>query len=213
MTSRPTHHSTGPARKAAQAGEFRRWAPCDKVTSKIPLYKHKVSNSMIRILRHAVLSAGLCVTFCGSASASTWNFLWVGNEDTRYFFDADTVEKNRDITTVWIKTVQTTRPDDDGSWATALRWKINCTKRTIQALAMSLYDRDGKFIRSINTIGQESAVIPDSTGEGVLKIACEPNFPRDTSGSKYFKLDSNDVFQATRNYVEMKKSQIDSAPK
>jgi hypothetical protein len=22
----PTHHSTGPARKAAQAGEFKRWA-------------------------------------------------------------------------------------------------------------------------------------------------------------------------------------------
>jgi hypothetical protein len=26
MTKGPTHHSTGPAQKAAQAGEFRRWA-------------------------------------------------------------------------------------------------------------------------------------------------------------------------------------------
>jgi len=26
MPRRPTHHSTGPAQKAAQAGEFKRWA-------------------------------------------------------------------------------------------------------------------------------------------------------------------------------------------
>ena len=47
----------------------------------------------------------------------------------------------------------------------------------------------------------------------MLKIACEPNFPRDTSGNNYFKVDGNDVFQATKNYSEMRKSQTDTAPK
>jgi len=168
---------------------------------------------MIGRILLAVFSISIYLFPCSPAFASEWNFLWVGNEDTRFFFDADTVEKNRDTITVWIKTVQTTRPDRDGSWATALRWRMNCTKRTIQTLAMSVYDRDGKFIRSVNATGQESAVVPDSTGEAVLKIACEPNFPRDTSGIKYFKLENNDVFQATKNYVELQRSQVDTAPK
>ena len=59
----------------------------------------------------------------------------------------------------------------------------------------------------------EREVIPDSTGEGMLKIACEPIFPNDKSGKNYFKLEGIDVFQATRNYVEYQKSQVDSAPK
>ena len=47
----------------------------------------------------------------------------------------------------------------------------------------------------------------------MLKIVCEPSFPRDTSGSKYFKVEANDVFEATRNYVDYQKSKVDFAPK
>jgi len=153
-------------------------------------------------------------SICGSSAfASSWNFTSVGNDETRYFFDAETVEKTRDITTLWVKTVQVNRPDTDGSWASALRWRINCVKRTIQGLGYSTYDKDGKFIKSSSSALLEDAVIPDSTGEAMLKIACEPNFPRDTSGVKYLKIDDNDVFAATRRYTESRKSQIDSAPK
>jgi len=154
-----------------------------------------------------------CSFVANNARASTWNFAWVGNEETRYFFDADTVEKNKEFVTVWIKTVQTTAPDNDGSWAMALRWRMNCSKRTILSLASSTYDKDGKFIKSATPSGSETPVIPDSTGEAMLKIACEANFPRDSSGDRYFKLNGIDVFQATRNYVDMRKSQVDSAPK
>jgi len=103
-----------------------------------------------------------------------------------------------------MKSVNTTKPDSDGSWATAFRWKINCAKRTIQTLAWSSYGNDGKFIRSGSTPGVESEVVPDSIGEGILKIACEPNFPNDKSGNSYFKLEGIDVFQATRNYMNLK---------
>lgn len=157
------------------------------------------------------------LTFCSlvasNARASTWNFAWVGNDEVRYFFDADTVEKNKELVTVWIKTVQTATPDNDGTWARALRWRMNCSKRTILSLASSTYDKDGKFIRSGTPSGSETPVVPDSTGESMLKIACEANFPRDTSGENYFELNGTDVFQATKNYVDMKKSQVDSAPK
>ena len=156
---------------------------------------------------------GVVLTAPVLVMASSWHFAWVGNDETRYFFDAETIERNRDLTTVWVKTVQVSRPDTDGSWASALRWRFNCTKRTVQSLGWSTYDRDGKFIKSSSALSEEGAVIPDSTGEAMLKIACEPTFPRDVSGIKYFKLEGNDVFQATKNYAEMRKSQMDNAPK
>lgn len=163
------------------------------------------------LIQVALVGAGL---FVGSgAIASTWNWVAVGNDEVRFFFDADTIEKTREATTVWVKLVRISQPDSDASWATALRWRLNCTRRTIQTLAWSSYDRDGKFIKSNSTPSVESAAVPDSTGEALLKIACEASFPRDTSSTKYFKLEDNDVYAATKRYVEYQKSQVDLAPK
>ena len=148
-----------------------------------------------------------------TAHSSSWHFLWVGNSETRYFFDAESLEKNKNIVIIWIKTVQVNQGDKDGSWASALRWRIDCTKKTIQTLAASTYDQNGKFMKSTSGVSSEDVVIPDSTGDGVLKVACKPNFPKDTSGDEYFKLNGVDVFQATRNYAEMQKAQTDTAPK
>lgn len=157
------------------------------------------------------LTIGLSVAH--NAIASSWYFTWAGNEETTYFFDADTIEKTKDNITVWIKTVQVKQADSDGSWASAYRWKFNCSKRTIQALQASIYDKDGKFIKSFPEPSKESATIPDSTGEAMQKIVCASSFPKVVPGANYVKLDDNDVFRATRTYSEIKKSQIDSAPK
>jgi hypothetical protein len=147
-----------------------------------------------------------------AAFASTWFGTAAGNDDTYYFFDADSVEKNREITTVWIKTVQIHRAEDDGSWATAYRWRMNCSKKTIQTLTASIYDKDAKFIKSFPNAGRESEVVPDSTGEAMLKLACTADFPKSKSGKGYWRIESNDIFQATRNYAEYLKSQKDTAP-
>lgn len=145
--------------------------------------------------------------------ASTWNFVWVGNENVRFFFDADSIEKTKDQIMIWMKTVQVKNPDTDGSWSTAARWKINCTRKTIQTIAMSTYTKQGNFIKSYSGVTDEQVVTPDSTGDGMLKIACKSNFPNDTSEKEYFKLLDNDVFKATRNYGEFTSSQSDLAPK
>ena len=164
-------------------------------------------------MKRRILPVALCSLLTSPVFASTWHFVWVGNDEVRFFFDGDTVERNREITTVWIKTVRTNQADGDGSWASALRWRMNCSKRTIQTLAWSSYAKDGKFLKSNSNPAPEEPTIPDSTGEAILKIACEANFPRDTSGEKYFKLEGNDVFQATKNFVEYRKTQMDVAPK
>lgn len=164
-------------------------------------------------MKQRVLISVICALFASPAFASTWHYIGVGNNDAQLFFDAETVEKNREITTIWMKAVQMTGPGGDGSWSTASRWRMNCSKRTIQILAWSAYAMDGKFIKSNSNPGQETLVIPDSTGEAILKIACEASFPRDTASDKYFKVEDNDVFQFTKNYVEYQKSQVDTAPK
>ena len=160
-----------------------------------------------------LLIAGASFFFQVTAFAATWNFTWVSSDDTRYFFDSDTVEKSKNVVIIWVKTVQIRQVEKDGSWSTAYRWRINCPKRTIQTLAWSTYDDAGKFIKSGSNPSAEDLVTPDTTGDAMLKVACAANFPRDTSEKYYFKLDNVDVFQATKNYEVYRKSRIDTAPK
>lgn len=158
-----------------------------------------------------IFTLAFCAFFGSSVFASTWNFMTSSTESV-YYFDADTVLKDHEITTLWVKTVQMEKPDDAGNWAIASRWKINCSKQTIQTLAWTTYDKNGKYIRSDTRVGSQDVVVPDSMGESVLKVACEKNFPRDTSGAKYFKIKNNDVFQGTKDYVEYLKAHQDTAP-
>ncbi|WP_448670240.1 surface-adhesin E family protein [Pseudoxanthomonas mexicana] len=165
-------------------------------------------------MRKVILVLAIAATsFAGIASAATWHNIYAGNDKTLYFFDADTVEKSGNSVTLWVKTVQTRQARADGSWSIALRWRLNCSNRTIQTLASSTYSNSGEFIESDNRPSTPEPAVPDSTGEAVLKIACEPNFPRDTSGKSYFKLDSNDVFRARDNWVNYQNSKVDTAPK
>jgi hypothetical protein len=149
------------------------------------------------------------------ASASSWHFMILGTDDTRYYFDADTLTRGKDKTiTLWIKSVQTRKVDSRGSWATALRWKIDCANLTYQGLASSSYDQNGNYLSSN---ADKTAVVmaaPDSLGEGIIQMACEPNFPNDTSKTRYFKLFNNDVYKTTQSYAEtFLSSKKDPAPK
>lgn len=149
-----------------------------------------------------------------SSFASSWHYASVGNGEAYYYFDRDTIERNPDKSVlIWVKTVQTMKPDTDGSWSTSFRWKVSCAKRKIQTQMWSTYDQDAKFIKSNSTPSKEEEVILDSIGEAALKMVCDPSFPNDTSGRVYFKLVNNDPFLSTRNLVEFNKSKIDNAPK
>lgn len=155
---------------------------------------------------------GLFAINVAPAHASSWNLTAAGSTDSALYFDADTVEKAKGVVTIWVKTVQYYEADSDGSWSRASRWRINCANKTIQTLASSTYTADGKFISSPTPSLAIAVVTPDSVGEGMLKIACDGNFPNDKSKTKYFKLDSNDVFQATKAIVEAEKKATDTAP-
>ncbi len=162
-----------------------------------------------------ILLAASSISVTTGASAATWYLSAAGNGKTLFFFDADTIERSPESVTLWIKTVETTKPAADGSWSTALLWKFNCSARTVQSLSLSTYNNSGEFIESYNKPAPPMPVVPDSTGEAMLKISCQPNFPRDTSGNYYFKIDGNDLFKVRDRWVEWVNynRQIDLAPK
>jgi hypothetical protein len=168
-------------------------------------------------MRHGTLGSALLFLLAAVASpvasASSWYFLQAGSEETRYFFDAESIERSKSTVVVWVKAVQVTKAEDDGSWSGAMRWRFQCTRRTLQSLSESRYNKDGVFLRAFPKAGSESAVVPESTGEAIMKIVCKSNFPYDKSGADYFRLKSNDVYQATRSYADLINSQSDSAPK
>ncbi|WP_155950986.1 surface-adhesin E family protein [Rhodanobacter sp. OR87] len=151
--------------------------------------------------------------FTPAIAAATWYATTVASDNSLYFFDADTVERSPDAVVVWVKTVRISSPDEDGAWSVAQRWKFNCPARTVQVLTSSNYDNSGKFIRSNNNLSTPSLVLPDSTAERMLKIACEPSFPSDASSEKYWKLADNDIFEARNVYLHYQNSRIDTAPK
>lgn len=165
---------------------------------------------MKKLLMGGVFS--LFAVMANPVLASSWNYASAGNDSMKFYFDADSIEKAKGVVTVWIKIVYTGELTEEGVRARAMRWRINCTKKTIQRLTASTYDDNGKFISSTTSAGTEDAVIPDSTGEAMQKIACEPTFPNDKSNPNYFKLESNDVYQATKNLVDYEKSKKDTAP-
>jgi len=167
-------------------------------------------------MKTGILFAVLLSLSGTSAFASSWhNFYSANSDDAEYFFDAESVVKAAGIVTVWVKTVQVNSAESDGSWSTAFNWRINCPKRTIQTLNWSTYESTGKFIKSNSNVGQERQVSPDSVGEGVFKAVCMADFPRNTPATKgiYFTLGDNDIFAFTKRLVEIRKGQVDNAPK
>jgi hypothetical protein len=150
-----------------------------------------------------------------TATASTWNsFRRAYNSDIAlYFFDADTVVKQGETVTLWIKHVRTKTSDADGSWQSSMREIVNCPKRTAQILSYSIYNKDGSFIRSVNLAGAASDIAPDSILEQIHKAVCSADFPRSQSRDLYFPVENNDPATYTRIFVEYLEGQKDLAPK
>ena len=160
------------------------------------------------------LTVGILVLATAQVEAATWNtFSQAYNEESLFFFDADTVIKAGDTTTVWIKYVKTHAPDDDGSWSTAQRTVVNCKKHTTQTVAVSLYAKDQKFMRSANGVSKETEPAPESILEELVKAVCTPDFPKSTAKKNYFPVANNDIYTHTASYYQYMLSQKDSAPK
>jgi hypothetical protein len=157
-----------------------------------------------------VLTAYGCV---GNASAATWNtFAPVGTSNALFFFDADTVQRQGDTISIWVKYVNLTKPDTDGSWATATKYDFMCTKRKTQLISQSIYAKDGGFIRSYPKAPQAAEVVPDTVMEQMYNIVCMKDFPKSKLRDNYFPVRDNDIFAHAKRFQEYVESQKDEAP-
>lgn len=146
------------------------------------------------------------LTICGAANASSWNWTTIGNDEKDYYFDAESVVRTGNVVILWIKAVQ-----QDLTGSTAIRWRFNCTAKTVHPLGYSDYDSQGKFVKS-GPEGREQAVVPDSVADAFLKISCDPAFPKTNKDSDFGKIFDNDVLAAQKRVNAYRKSKIDSAP-
>lgn len=155
--------------------------------------------------KSAVLVIALATSSAADASAWYWTAISVG--DSEFFFDAESVQKSADTVTLWIKMVK-----KDLSGASAMRWKYDCSKRALQSSSLTKFDGQNKYVTMSKAIVEQD-VLPDSTGEVFMKIACSPKFPELNADSPYRPAPKNDVFGTTKTVVEVDKSQSVSAPK
>ena len=157
------------------------------------------------------------VSLCAAPTfAANWQIFTATNSDKAYFFfDSDTVVKQGDAVTIWIKYVRDQSfPDSDGSYASAMREVYTCSKRTFQILTTAIYDKTGNFIKTYSNSGQPSDVIPGSVADGMLKAICTKDFPNNKSGDLYRPATENDVFKHAASLFDWwREKNTDPAPK
>ena len=159
----------------------------------------------------------VALLICSSvANAANW-YMFSSNysNDSLFFFDHDTVTRHGDEVTLWEKYVRDLdKPDTDGSYSTAMKVTYSCSKRTSRHHTYSTYDKNGDFIRSSQFPGEVTDIVPDSVGEGLLKVVCGKNFPREKAKGDYFPVKYNDIFAFAKTYFsKLKASKFDLVSK
>ena len=85
--------------------------------------------------------------------------------------------------------------------------RITCKARTIQLLTVVNYNFKGNVTYSSKTEGRVNEVVPDSTGDYLMKVICSKNFPNEKNTDNYFPVEN--PIEATK----MLKAELSKNPK
>lgn len=173
----------------------------------------KERDSMFKIVLVLIITV-----FSVSANAANWGIFSTYTKDTIYFFDIDTVNKSNDTVTLWTKSVNDENaPNKTGFYSLASREVYSCSKRTYLTLTSTSYSKDHTFIETYNapSNNSETAIIPDSVADGLLKEVCAKDFAiKNTTIEKTEKYEMNDVYSFAKVYFKYSKAaNNDPAPK
>lgn len=139
-----------------------------------------------------------------TAQAANWYVLkGFGTADEVSFFDRDSAVKQSEGTTLWIMSIKSDRaPERDGSYSTAIKWRADCKKQTMQILAMVSYDKDQALLRHTSTPSSPFVVAPETMGEKAMNTVCAPDFLGKRS-KRYFAVPDNDVYAYAKQYFSI----------
>lgn len=157
----------------------------------------------------------LLLVGASSATAATWyGFNKAYNDQSLYYFDADTVIKKGDTITFWTKYVTNGKqPESDGSYSTAQKVEYSCKKRVSRTLSSSIYDVNRQFIRSYGASNKINEIAPDTIGEAILTAVCTADFPKNKKSELYYPVNENDIYKHTANFYKFQeKENTDLAP-
>lgn len=134
-----------------------------------------------------LLMSALLMPFSGYAS--DWYFINDRNPSGISFFDKDSLSISNGVVTVWIQRI---RLDDESNdpHTTKQKLKISCKQRTFQILQLANYNNKGMVSGSTSEPGKIRGVVPDSTGDFLLKIMCNRKFANESNSDDYFPVEN-----------------------
>lgn len=149
-------------------------------------------------------------------STSQWfHFTRTGSSVARWYFEARTITRNADGVTIWLRYVkEPNSPDSDGSFSTAQQTDIKCAAGAVQVLTYVLYDKDGRFMRTLPQPSPPFTPNPGTVMDSVRRIVCAPGFPGEPGQGGYEPLGDLDVTSHASRFWEREKLRgIDVAPR
>lgn len=148
----------------------------------------------------------LCVL---NAHSATW-FLFRNaiSDDGLYFFDGDTVEKNENSKTIWIKNIKNKNLIiKNKTYSEVIKYSVYCEKRKIQTLSAAFYDKKDNPIGMIPELNDLYDIIPGTIFEKMFKVICSADFPMNPSlnftGNAYSRVSENNPYKFTEEFFEI----------
>ena len=122
------------------------------------------------LLLACLLSASVAV------AEGRWIVVGEGRDAAEIAIDADTVQRNGDVVTVWVRHNNVS----DGDWfngkrATQILRRVtySCLAMTVRPLAMVQYAADGTVLASSASAGDVQPIVPDTVEEAAWHAVCQ----------------------------------------
>jgi hypothetical protein len=130
-----------------------------------------------------VALAGISVF--GMAQASNWVVLPLTSENSSYFMDSESVQKQSDGSVLAWFMQETSKPRvmTNGVVYTSSKShnRYYCPSKQASLGPTIWYDRNGSVVASDYTYSSPRETVPDSVGEGLMRAACTAAYPQISS--------------------------------
>lgn len=126
----------------------------------------------------AAFVCGVCTILAGRADAQAWRLVQA-NDRTLMIADADSVRTVGSDRLIW--SAMARLPPEEGIWYNLVRFRVDCAMETMSAIYLASYDFGGNSTMSGNLSEEPDSVVPGSLLSGVLKAACDDEWPSENT--------------------------------
>lgn len=154
----------------------------------------------------------LCSVLCTAlpiASAADWFYLLSEVGDRVVFFDKESVTKNDEAVTMWVRHIalSDSKPLGPNTFSYTSRVTYHCQKRTSLVTSGTFYNKKRE---TVGLLGQqkEQEIAPDTVGESLFKVACATGFPDVLPQKSALALSSIDTYDFAESMAEQRRNKL-----